>query len=137
MRAPLTAATRRARRRFNLLALLASTASVVLILTHHHEAGLTVLISFVAYSGLLEVWQWSDRRRNRRDRTAVTYQTSNTQHISEAVKLWHSPEKVWSLIHPPENAPLLSEDITKGYLVPGHLKVWANSRRSYTCLARQ
>src|SRR6476620_9521437 len=41
------------------------------------------------------------------------------QYISEAVTLWHSPEKVWSLIHPAENAPLLSADILKGYKVPG------------------
>lgn len=42
-----------------------------------------------------------------------------THRLQETTKLRHSPEQVWSLIHPAEHAPLLSPHTARGYRVPG------------------
>lgn len=42
-----------------------------------------------------------------------------THRLQETIRLRHPQEKVWSLIHPAEHAPLLAPDVTRGYRVPG------------------
>jgi len=92
-------------------------AWIGLELTGHHEAAITLVVTLVA----VDLLNWLRRRQSRRRANIDTPagQQMQTHRIQEAVKLWHTPETVWSLIHPAENAPLLEPDVVRGYQVPG------------------
>jgi hypothetical protein len=88
-----------------------------LVATGHHEAAVTIVATAVGIDLLAAL-----RRRRGRRRTSTRADTSGavqTHRIQEAIKLWHAPETVWSLIHPAENAPVLNPEVARGYQVPG------------------
>jgi hypothetical protein len=92
-------------------------AWIGLELTGHHDAAITLVVTLVA----VDLLNWLRRRQARRRANidAPAGQPMQTHRIQETVKLWHTPETVWSLIHPAENAPLLQPDVVRGYQVPG------------------
>jgi len=100
-------------------AILALLGFIVLSGSGHTDAAITLVATLAGYDLLL-----ASRRRQHRRASTNTAQlaasgTVTTRHIQEAIKLWHTPEQVWALIYPAENAALLSPNIARGYRVPG------------------
>ena len=74
----------------------------------------SIILGCLAVIATLEI-----ARRLFRRHPDMSGQAIQTHRIQEVVRLWHAPEMVWDLIHPPENTPLLSPEVAKGYRVPG------------------
>lgn len=100
-------------------------AFLVLVGSGHREAAAAVIVM-----SLLEGLFASLRRRQARRQATARGQSLAagvasgngdpvTLPIKEAVMLRHSPEVVWSLVHPAETTPLLDPNCQKGYRVPG------------------
>jgi hypothetical protein len=99
---------------------------LVLLVSGHPEAAATLWVT-AAFHELFNALRRQRARRQRanlaaRNATATAASGNGrrtTLPVKESVMLRHSPEVIWSLIHPPETAPLLSPDCQKGYRVPG------------------
>ena len=99
---------------------------LVLLVSGHREAAAAVWVT-AAFHELFNAFRRQRARRQRANyaaRNATANAASDngrrtTLPLKESVMLRHSPEVIWSLIHPPENAPLLNPDCQKGYRVPG------------------
>lgn len=63
------------------------------------------------------VEQWAGRRWDRRRRNLVP--ETEPVDIVRAIEIACSPEHLWSLVGPPEYAPLLSPGVLHGFTLPG------------------
>jgi hypothetical protein len=100
-------------------AVLALVGFIALSGSGHTDAAITLLVTLGGYDLLFALRRRQHRRAHTNSAQVAASGTVTTRHVQEAIKLWHTPEQVWSLIYPAENAALLSPDIARGYRVPG------------------
>jgi hypothetical protein len=84
----------------------------------HSEAAFTLWVTVILYSGYVVLAQHRAVRRNSQAARVATGPV-RTVRMQEAVRLPYPPERVWSLIVPAENGPLLVPSIARAYRVPG------------------
>jgi hypothetical protein len=86
----------------------------------HHRGAVLVGVAFFLLTFVVDACRHAKAQEALQQASlAAAADAAPVAPIQEAIKLWHSPEKVWSLIAPAENSPLLNPEVERGYRVPG------------------